>query len=190
MIFKRVVGIVGMPGSGKSVVDEVAKTMGFSVIIMGDIIREAVAKRGLQPTPENVGTVMVRIRRKKGPAVVANKCIAKIQGTQNSDVFVEGIRNLEEVNEFRKHFPDFKLIAIHASPETRFYRVFNRNRSDDSKNWRTFVKRDLREIEVGIGSAIALADYAIVNEDSVGSLKVKVRQCLKASLDDGIYRNY
>lgn len=78
MISKRVVGIVGMPGSGKSVADGVAKEMGFSVVVMGDVIREETAKRGLNPTPKNVGEVMVKVRREDGTAVVAKRCIPKI----------------------------------------------------------------------------------------------------------------
>lgn len=184
MISRRVVGIVGMPGSGKSVADEVAKEMGFSVVIMGDVIREETARRGLDLTPENVGRVMVEIRMEEGPAVVAKRCIPRIQSLPNRDVLVEGIRNLAEVYEFRRHFPGFKLIAIHASPKTRFRRIFNRNRSDDSVNWQTFTKRDLREIDVGIGSAIALADYAIVNEESFRGFKTSIRKCLKAILSE------
>ena len=115
---------------------------------------------------------------------MAKRCIPRIQSLPNRDVIVEGIRNLAEVYEFRRHFPGFKLIAIHASPTTRFHRIFNRNRSDDSMNWQTFVKRDLREIEVGIGSAIALADYAIVNEGSSRCFKANLRKCLKAILNE------
>ncbi|MFH0896583.1 MAG: AAA family ATPase [Candidatus Bathyarchaeota archaeon] len=184
MISKRVVGIVGMPGSGKSVADGVAKEMDFFVIIMGDIIREETAKRGLDPTPENIGKVMVEIRREEGSVVVAKRCNPKIQGLPNMNIIVEGIRNLAEVNEFHSQFPGFKLIAIHASPVTRFNRIFNRNRSDDAMNWQTFVNRDLREIEVGIGSAIALADYAIVNEDSSSCFKTNIRRCLKAIISE------
>lgn len=184
MELKRVVGVVGMPGSGKSVVDEVAAKLGFSIVIMGDVVREEVAERGLAPTPENVGGVMVEVRREEGPAVVARRCIPKIKGTSSREVVVEGIRSLAEVHEFRRNFPLFKLIAIHTSPENRFHRIFGRNRSDDSTDRQTFVERDLREIEVGIGSAIAMADYVIVNEDSLRRFKANIRKCLKVILSE------
>jgi len=181
---KRVVGIVGMPGSGKSVASGVAKELGFSVVVMGDVIREEVAKRGLSPTPENVGKVMVEVRREEGPAVVAKRCIPRIQSFSNRDVIIEGLRSLAEAHEFRRRFPDFKLIAIHSSPKTRFHRVFRRNRSDDSADWQVFVERDLREIEVGIGSAIALADYVIINEGTLQRFKASVRKCLRVILSE------
>jgi len=183
MIPKKVVGIVGMPGSGKSVVDDVATNLGFSIVIMGDVIREEVANMNLEPTSENIGKTMLHFRKEKGLDAVARMCLPRIQALSNEKVIVEGIRNLSEVYTFRQNFHDFKLIAIHASPSTRFYRIFKRNRSDDAANWNTFLKRDLREIQVGIGSAIALADYAIINEGSFKSFKNRVRNRLQMILD-------
>ena len=180
MKLKRTLGVVGMPGSGKSVADLAAREIGFYVVVMGDVIREEVAKRGLAPTPENVGEVMVKIRAEEGPAVVAKRCIAKIQNAANREVIVEGIRSLVEVEEFRRSFPGFKLIAIHAPPDVRFHRIFGRNRSDDPADWEAFAERDLRELSVGIGSAIALADYVIVNEGSVRCFKADVKRCLRS----------
>ena len=37
---KLVVGITGMPGSGKSLAVRVAKEKGYDVVVMGDVIRE------------------------------------------------------------------------------------------------------------------------------------------------------
>lgn len=121
---------------------------------------------------------MVEIRKEAGPAVVAIRCIPQIQKAINNQVIVEGIRSYSEVRVFRQSFPSFRLLAIHTSPTTRFSRLFGRNRSDDSKNNQTFAERDLREIEVGIGSAIALADYMIINESSIEYFKTNIRRYL------------
>ena len=184
MSIKRVIGVVGMPGSGKGVVDDVAKELGFSVVIMGDIIREEAVKRGLEPTSENVGRIMLQIRREEGPAVVAERCIPRIKSAESQGIVVEGIRSLAEVEVFRREFPKFKLLSIHSSPETRFQRTFNRRRSDDPSNWQVFADRDLRELKVGIGSAIAIADHVIPNEGSLRQFKMRVRRFLKASLSE------
>ena len=37
---KLVVGLAGMPGSGKSLVVETAQQEGYAVVVMGDVIRE------------------------------------------------------------------------------------------------------------------------------------------------------
>jgi dephospho-CoA kinase len=82
--------------------------------------------------------------------------------------------------EFEKNFPQFILIAVHSSPETRFERLFRRKRSDDSAGWGGFVDRDLRELSVGQGSVIALADYMIINEGTLEECKATVREVLEA----------
>ncbi len=176
-----VLGLVGMPGAGKGTFRDVAQKMGYPVVVMGDEIREEAKLRKLKPTPENIGMIMLKLREVKGPAAVAKRCIPKIEKTKEK-VVVEGIRSLHEIEEFRKHFPNFTLVAIHASPETRFQRLFQRKRSDDPKGWKTFMERDLRELSIGIGAAIATADYMIVNEGSKAQLKRKTREILKEVL--------
>ena len=177
-----VVGVAGMPGAGKGTVREIVQEMSYPVVVMGDEIREEAKRRKLEPTPENLGRVMLKLREEEGLAAVAKRCIPKMEKAKEKVVVVEGIRSLHEVDEFKKHFPNFTLIAIHASPETRFRRLFQRKRSDDPKGWETFMERDLRELGVGIGAAIATADHMIVNEGSKGQLKRKTREVLKEVL--------
>jgi len=179
-----VIGVVGMPGSGKSVVDDVAEKLGFSVIIMGDIIREEVVKRGLKPTSKNIGKIMLQIRKEEGPAVVAERCILKIKSIDSQGIVVDGIRSLAEVKMLKKEFSKIKLLSIHSSPETRFQRIFNRRRSDDPLNWQVFTDRDHRELKVGIGPVIAMADYVISNEESLDKFKIRIRKFLKASISE------
>jgi len=182
---KIVVGIAGMPGSGKSLVVETALELGFKVVVMGDEIREETRRRGLEPTPNNVGKVMLKLREEEGPAVVAKRCVKKIIDAEGNLVIVDGLRSLEEVNEFKKHFPNFTILAIHASPETRFHRLFSRRRSDDPEGWETFLKRDLRELCVGLGNVIAVADYMIINETSKAEVKRNVREVLEKVMKNG-----
>jgi dephospho-CoA kinase len=161
---KKVIGITGMPGSGKGTATEALRKEGYPVVIMGDLIREETEKRGLPPTPENVGKVMLKIREEGGPGVVAKRCLQKIRETEGPIVIVEGIRGMAEVNEFREHFPSIYLVAVHASPGKRFQRLRRRGRSDDSRTLEEFERRDLRELVVGVGSVIAVADSIIINE--------------------------
>lgn len=171
---KVVLGIVGMPGSGKSVVADALRRRGVPVVVMGDVVREETRRRGLEPTPENVGRVMLEIRDEEGLVVVARRCIPKIEALQGRVVVVEGIRSMDEVEEFRRHFGDFSLLAIHSSPETRFERLYHRRRSDDPGSWQAFIERDLRELRVGIGWPIALADHVLVNEGKLSDLRARI----------------
>ena len=58
------------------------------------------------------------------------------------------------------------IVAVHSSPETRYERLVARGRSDDPKSWEEFADRDARELGVGIGDVIALAQEMLVNETS------------------------
>jgi len=170
-----VIGLTGMPGSGKSVISNLARDLGIPVVVMGDVVREEVARRGLDPTPENVGKIMLKIRTDFGETVIAERCLSRIESLNSPVVLVEGIRSLEEVNFFREKFSDFELIAVHSSPKKRFKRLRKRRRSDDSQDRDLFEKRDSRELLVGIGSAIALADHMFVNDGKLETFKSEVK---------------
>jgi dephospho-CoA kinase len=181
---KVVVGVAGMPGSGKGVFRRAVKGMGYPVVIMGDVVREEVKRRNLKPTPENLGKTMLNLRELDGPAAVAKRCIPKVKKASGRIVVVDGVRSLAEVEEFKKYFPNFILIAIHASPKTRYQRLSRRKRSDDPTNWENFRERDLRELGVGMGAVIAAADHTIVNEGTLAQLKTEIMQVMKEMLED------
>lgn len=176
---KLVMCLAGMPGSGKSIIVKVAIECGYDVVVMGDVIREETERRRLEPNPDNLGKIMLELRRSEGNAVIAKRCIPKIEKTAKSKVVVDGIRSLSEVEEFRESFPKFSFIAVHSSPETRFRRVYRRRRSDDPETWEIFQERDVRELSVGLGDAIAMAEWVIVNEGELEALKEKVREILR-----------
>lgn len=176
---KIVVGLAGMPGSGKSLVVETAQELGYAIVVMGDVIREETVKRGLELTPQNVGKVMLQLRKEGGNYVIAQKCIPKIEEQTSTKVLVDGLRSLYEADAFKAHFAKFTLVAVHASPETRFKRLFNRRRSDDPDRWEVFRERDMRELSVGVGNVIAMAEQIIVNDNSMEQVKAKVLETLQ-----------
>lgn len=175
---KKIIAIVGMPGSGKTLAVNIAKNMGIPVVAMGDVVREEVKLRGLEETPENVGKISMVLREEEGSQVIANRTLTKIDKEESRVVLVEGIRSLDEIELFKKIYPDFTLVAIHSSPKTRFKRLYERERPDDAKDTKTFQERDARELNYGLGAAIALADYLIVNEDNEEELIKNMRKIL------------
>ncbi|MGD0449654.1 MAG: AAA family ATPase [Candidatus Bathyarchaeia archaeon] len=176
---KIVVGLAGMPGSGKSLVVETARELGYDIVIMGDVIREETLKLGLDLTPANVGKVMLQLRADGGVTVVAQKCIPKIEIQEKNKVLIDGLRSLHEVEAFKTHFAKFSIAAVHASPETRFTRLSNRRRSDDSNGWAVFHERDMRELSVGLGNVIAMAEQMIINDVGVEEVKARIAEALR-----------
>ena len=176
---KLVIGLAGMPGSGKSVVVDTARELGYDIVVMGDVIRQETLKRGLELTAQNVGKVMLQLREESGNYVIAEKCIPKIEEQTSPKILVDGLRSLYEADIFKKHFAKFSLVAVYASPETRFNRLSNRRRSDDAAEWKVFHERDTRELSVGLGNVIAMAGQMIVNDNSFENVKAKVKESLK-----------
>ncbi|MEM4204586.1 MAG: AAA family ATPase, partial [Candidatus Methanomethylicaceae archaeon] len=90
-----------MPGSGKSVISETARSLGLKVIVMGDIIREEAEARGIKKTPGSLGELMLALRKEEGNDVVAKRCLSKVSDA--SVAVIEGIRSLDELNFFRRN---------------------------------------------------------------------------------------
>ncbi|HYV99990.1 MAG TPA: AAA family ATPase [Candidatus Acidoferrum sp.] len=172
---KKVIAISGMPGAGKGVASEAGKSLGFEAFVLGDVIREETERRGIEPTPKNMGNVMLELRANEGVAVVAKRLLPKIESARSSTVIVEGVRSMHELQELQSKYEAI-TVAIHASPKTRFQRLLSRKRSDDPKTWEVFFERDSRELNVGLGHVIALADLVLINEGTIVDLQSEFKK--------------
>lgn len=159
----RIVAVTGMPGAGKSTAAQALVAAGWKRIVMGDVIRGETKRRGLEPDAKNTGDVMVQLRRERGDSAVADLCLEEIARRRLHRVVIDGIRSMAEVETFRRSAA-VVLVAVHASPERRFALLRERGRRDDPLSKEMFLRRDQRELGVGIGNAIALADEVISNE--------------------------
>lgn len=152
-----------MPGAGKSTAALALAAEGWTRVVMGDVIRAETKRRGLEPNAKNTGEVMRLLRKEKGDAAVAELCLETISTLKAERVVVDGIRSMAEVDAFRNKGGAL-LVAVHASPARRFELLRERGRSDDPLTRDMFNQRDQRELEVGIGRAIALADETVSNQ--------------------------
>lgn len=168
--------VAGMPGSGKSVVVDAAKELGIPVYTMGDVVREETLRRFSVITPELMVKTSRILREEFGEDIVALRTLEKIRG-EHCVVLIDGVRSLKEVEVFQRH-GDVVIIAVHASPKTRFRRLLERRRPGDPSTYSEFVKRDLTELSFGLGSVIALADFIIVNEGTLEEARVEAKRVL------------
>ncbi len=169
MARRRLILLTGMAGSGKTTLSGIIRESGLRVITMGDVIRDLAKQKALDPTPENIGHLAEEIR-KGGPDAVARRCVEMLKKGPDGLTVVDGIRSIAEVDAFEDDF-DVVLIALWASPLSRYKRLTRRGRSDDPKTWEEFKEREHRELGFGIGDAIASSDYMIKNDDGINSLK-------------------
>lgn len=180
----KVIGVVGLPASGKGEFSHIAAAMGFPVVVMGDVIREAVRNAGLPLSDENLGSMANALRKEGGMAAIAERSIPVIEGQKAPVVLVDGIRGDAEVDLFRARFPDFVLIGLDAPFATRLSRLNARGRDDDLHDAAELAARDSREISWGIGRALSLADYLIMNDGSMEQFEEKAKKLLARITED------
>jgi dephospho-CoA kinase len=164
----KLIVTVGMPGSGKDELIEVAHQTGLATLKMGDLVRDETRRRGLPLNNANVGRIASEERDKHGAAVWAQRAIPKLTETK---MLVDGCRSDSEVTVFRHHFGDLYVLGIYSSPEKRYDRMIHRSRGDDGAGLQEFFDRDRRELKWGIGNAFALADGMLVNEGTLDEFR-------------------
>ncbi len=162
--------ITGLPGSGKSVVSNVAKEMGFPIFIMGEIVFEKTAEEGYSLSPENVAMMAKKLREELGKPAVAILTVQKVRkmmekcALSKDVVFIEGLRSVSEYEYFSDVFDNVHLIAVLASQETRYKRIIERQRADKEKSVDDLARRDMRELSFGVSDLVLMADKYIINE--------------------------
>ena len=153
-----------MPGAGKSTIADGLKKKGYDIINMGNVVRTEAKNRNLDPTGPNLGKLMLELREKNGQGAVAELVVPQLTNSKSNVIIIDGIRSNAEIDVLRK-YGTVKLLAIHASINTRFEFLKQRGRSDDPKTKENFEERDNREIGVGITNSIALSDETISNNN-------------------------
>ncbi|USZ66694.1 AAA family ATPase [Halorussus salilacus] len=180
----RVIGTVGLPGSGKSEAASVAEDLGVPVVTMGDVIRRECRDRGLDPA-EHHGEIASALREENGPDAIAQRSLPVIEeALEDSDtVLVDGIRAGVEVERFEEAFGGaFVLVSIEAPFDLRAERVSERGR-DNTDDGESLHERDERERGFGMDDAIARADVSIRNTSSLESFHEEIRALLTEGVE-------
>lgn len=182
----KLIAIVGMSGSGKSIACEFLEKKGFQTIYFGGVVLEEVKKRGMELTRQNERIVREDLRKKYGMSAVANILLPKIRKIlEKSDTVLDGLYSWDEYLTLIKEFPkELKLVAIIADKEVRYHRVSQRKVRP--LNQEEIVKRDHSEIEnLAKGGPIAIADYYVYNNDKTIEEYGKELEKIIAKIDKG-----
>lgn len=175
----KLVAIVGMCGSGKSIATLFFESKGYSKIYFGGITYEKMKEENIPYTPENDNKMRVKIRNEYGMGAYAILSLPKIkEQIKKSNVVIDGLYSWDEYKILKDEFPHIKLVAIIVDKEIRYERLknrINRNYSIDES-----IKRDLNEIEkTAKGGPIAYADYFILNNYSLEEYKKKLENIIE-----------
>ncbi|WP_435063307.1 AAA family ATPase [Halobaculum sp. EA56] len=185
----RVIGTVGLPGSGKGEAAAVAEEEGVPVVTMGDVIRAECRDRGLDPA-EHHGAVARALREEHGPDAIAERSIPLIEDaarrSEGGTVLVDGLRAPVELERFRERFgDDFTLVAITAPFEVRAERLGERGRDDSDVDREALREREERELGFGMGEVIESADVTIDNTDTLAAFRDRVRAIVAGAPEVG-----
>lgn len=181
----RIICIVGMPGSGKSVVADELVKQGFAFLRFGQITLDIVKQRGLEPSEKIEKEIREGLRKEHGMAAFALLNIPKIDELlKKSDVAVDGLYSWSEYKILKEKYGGLmSVVAVFAPPKTRYERLTNRSvEGDEARRFRNFTKeeaksRDYAEIEnLEKGGPIVMADFTIVNTGTIVQLKEAVNR--------------
>ena len=167
-----VIGLVGPFGSGCSyVAQKIVENYEYKLLSLSDILREeykngASKRKFKRKELQDFGD---EIRNKFGSDYLAKKVCEIMQEDSSSNYVIDSIRNPEEINFFRKVFPEFYLFGVFAEPELRWQRVKDKY-NEDRRAFDEDDKRDSNEgIEYGqrVTDSFRMADIILLNNENI-----------------------
>ena len=159
----KLIAIVGMCGSGKSIASEYYEKIGYKKIYLGGITMDKLKEENLEVNPENEKMMREKLRREYGMGAYALLSIPKIEELiQENNVVLDGLYSWDELKILKEKYPNIKVISIVVDKNIRYERLTTREVRPLTNE--EAQKRDISEIEnVAKGGPIAFADYYILN---------------------------
>lgn len=179
-----IIGITGTSGAGKGTIAEyLIKEKNFKHYSARAFLVEEINRRGLIVDRNSLIEVANDLRAKHGSAYVVEELYNQAL-TFGGDSIIESIRSVGEVEAMRGK-KDFYLLAVDADINLRYERILARGNSTDGVSFEQFVEQEKRELnsvdpnKQNIAECIRLANYLIINNESVGDLNKKIEEILK-----------
>lgn len=180
----KILAIVGMAGSGKSVVVDYLTNHGHPKVYFGGMIYKEMERRGIERSEDGEVEKKFReeIREKEGKDWVVRQVIAETKNLINAGqkrIVLDGVYSWTEYMALKHEFPTcLTSVAVVVDKKLRYDRVAKRpGRAFDA---RAIRERDRSEIEnLEKGGPIAAADYYILNNGTTDELHDRLEQILK-----------
>ena len=178
----KILALVGMSGSGKSVAVDYLTSLGYPKVYFGGMILKEMERGGILDTPENEKKFREEIREKEGKDWVVRQVVDEvrrlIQAGQKR-IVLDGLYAWTEYKILRKEFPgEMTVLALVVPKKLRYKRVSER--PERPFNHAEIVERDRTEIEnLEKGGPIAIADYYVLNDGEIKETQEKIGKILE-----------
>ena len=162
----KIVAIVGMCGSGKSIASKYFEDLGYKNVYFGGVTMDKLKEAGLEVTPENEKMMREKLRSELGMGAYAKVLLPRIlELSKDYDVVLDGLYSWSELKILEEEF-DMRTIAMVCDKNLRYDRLSKRDvrpfNNEEAK------KRDITEVEnIEKAGPIAYADYYIYNNGSI-----------------------
>lgn len=169
--------VCGPPCSGKSTFGLFAASQGISVVEGSNAVKDIYARNSAES--EDIIDFCRRWYVEHGADIFARENVSRIasQGINPDEILFVGCRTIEEVRYLKKVVNDAVVIGLHADTSTRFNRCLTRDRADRALSLSEFIRRDMREMEMGLAHILGHSvDRFLVNEKSLTEFEDLVKE--------------
>ncbi len=175
-----IIGIVGMPGCGKSTVaDFFVKKHKAQKVHLGDFIWQWLASRGIRPSEETGTMASLYMWIEYGEIPLVKWAEEQVRKSRAKIIILDSLRTMEEARYFQLKYKDnFHVIAILASPAARLKRLQGRARFGPLSKLE-FRVRDREELRLGVGDLIASANHYINANGTIPSVQKQTMELAK-----------
>ena len=147
----KIIALVGMSGSGKSVAVDYLTSQGYPKVYFGGMIYKEMERRGIERTPDGESEKKFReeIREKEGKDWVVRQVIEEVKRLIEAGqkrIVLDGVYSWTEYITLKKEFPgELTFVAVVVPKKLRYKRVGERPERPFKYN--EIVERDRTEIE-------------------------------------------
>lgn len=171
--------LAGLVGSGKTTAAAFFKKKKSPVARMGDVTDKLLKQLGLRYCEKNEKYVRENLRKEYGQDIYAKKVIPSILALckTNKLVVVDGMRNKQELDLFKKNLSNPKIVFLDASRQVRYKRLLERRKRPLTLS--EAKERDASELKYfKLHKLRKYADYAVDNQGKLTDLYGQLREIL------------
>lgn len=180
----KMIAVVGMNGSGKTVAVDYLTEKGYPKVYFGGMIYKEMKKRGIEWTPDGEREKQFReeIRREEGKDWVVRQVIEEAKdliAAGQKRIILDGVYSWTEYKILKHEFPKcVTVVAVVIDKKRRYKQAAAR--PERAFTPAAIRERDRSEIEnLEKGGPIAAADYYILNNGTKEELAERMEEILK-----------